>query len=159
MKKLFLSTLLAVLGYFGANAQIVYEDFEGGTSDLAWTAADGTYYGVVANPAPDAVNGSGFVGSYTKGAGFGYSLFWVQNLPTLDLVQYNRFKLKVWCSAATPVLLKFQGTGPAVEKTVMMPAANQWVELTFDMSGGQGLSGLNTIIIFFDPGVDASSNT
>lgn len=159
MKKLFLSTLLVALGYFGANAQILYEDFEGGTSDLAWTAADGTYNGVVANPAPDAVNGSAFVGSYTKGAGFGYSLFWVQNVPALDLVQYNRFKLKVWCSVATPVLLKFQGPGQAVEKTVTMPAANQWVELTFDMSKGQGLTGLNTIIIFFDPGVDASSNT
>ena len=65
MKKLFLSTLLAVLCCFGAIAQVVYEDFEGGVSDLAWQQFDGTYNGVVANPGPDAVNASSFVGSYT----------------------------------------------------------------------------------------------
>ena len=67
MKKVFLSTLLVLLGLFGANvqAQIIYEDFEGGVSDLAWAAppGNGTYNGVIANPGPDAVNGSGFVGS------------------------------------------------------------------------------------------------
>lgn len=158
MKNVLLTALLAVLGHFGAVAQIVYEDFEGGTSDLTWAAANGTYNGVIANPAPDAVNGSGHVGSYTKAA-TGYSLFWVQSLPPLDLVQYNRFKLKVWSSVATPVLLKVEGPGPDVEKTVNMPAANQWVELTFDLSNGQGITDLNTIIIFFDPGNDASTNT
>ncbi|GAB4486955.1 MAG: hypothetical protein OHK0019_01410 [Saprospiraceae bacterium] len=159
MKKFFLTTLLAALGFFGANAQIVYEDFEGGVSDLAWAAPDGTYNGVVANPAPDAVNGSAFVGSYTKAAGFAYSLFWVPSVPALDLTQYNQFKLKVWCSTATPVLLKFEGTGPAIEKTAVMPAANQWVELTFDMSGGEFYTGLTKIIIFFDPGNDPSNYT
>ena len=159
MKKLILSTLLAVLGCFGAIAQVVYEDFEGGVSDLAWQQFDGTYNGVVANPGKDAVNGSDFVGSYTKGAGFGYSLFGVSPLAQpLDLTGFNRFKLKVWCSVATPVLLKFEGVG-AVEKTAVIPAAGQWVELTFDMSKGEGLTGLTKIFIFFDPGVDASSNT
>ncbi len=159
MKKLFLFALLVMLGYFGMNAQIVYEDFEGGTSDLAWQQFDGTYNGVIPNPAPDAVNSSGFVGSYTKAAGFSYSLFGVPALAQpLDLTGYNRFKLKVWCSQATPVLLKFEGVG-FVEKIATIPAANQWVELTFDMSKGEGLTGLTKIFIFFDPGVDASSNT
>ncbi|MCB0575699.1 MAG: hypothetical protein KDC61_14165, partial [Saprospiraceae bacterium] len=160
MKNAFLLTLFAFLGYFGAHAQIVYEDFEGGTSDLNWTAADGTYNGVLANPAPDAVNGSGFVGSYTKGMGFGYSLFWVPDLAQpLDLSEFSRFKLKVWCTEATPILLKLEGTGQAVEKQAVMPAANQWVELSFDLSKGENMDQLTKIIIFFDPGNDPSANT
>lgn len=161
MKKVFLSTLLVLSGIFGANAQtqIVYEDFEGGVSDLNWAAPDGTFNGVIANPGPDAVNGSAFVGSYTKGA-TGYSLFWDPALTApLDLSVYNQLKLKVWCSTATPVLLKFEGTGPAIEKSAVMPAANQWVELTFDMSGGEFYTGLTKVIIFFDPGNDASTHT
>ncbi|MBU6340327.1 MAG: T9SS type A sorting domain-containing protein, partial [Bacteroidetes bacterium] len=39
------------------------------------------------------------------------------------------------------------------------PAAGKWVDLTFDMSAGAAKTGLTKIIIFFDPGVDASSNT
>jgi hypothetical protein len=160
MKKFFLLMLLAAFCVAGANAQIIYEDFEGGTSDLAWQQFDGTYNGVIANPGPDAVNGSAFVGSYTKGAGFGYSLFGVPALAQpLDLSEFNQFKLKVWCSTATPVLLKFEGTGPAIEKTAVMPAANQWVELTFDFSGGEFYTGLTKIFIFFDPGNDASNHT
>lgn len=161
MKKVFLSTLLAMLGFFGANAQTVYEDFEGGTSDLNWAAppGNGTYNGVVANPAPDAVNNSAFVGSYTKGA-TGYSLFWDPALAApLNLTVNNQLKLKVWCATATPVLLKFEGTGPAIEKTAVMSAANQWVELTFDMSGAEFYTGLTKVIIFFDPGNDASTHT
>jgi len=161
MKKFFLLMLLAALGFTGANAQIIYEDFEGGTSDLNWEApaGNGTYNGVIANPGPDAVNPSAFVGSYTKGA-TGYSLFWDPALAApLNLTEFNQLKLKVWCSTATPVLLKFEGTGPAIEKTAVMPAANQWVELTFDMSGGEFYTGLTKIIIFFDPGNDASTHT
>ncbi|MCW5923616.1 MAG: T9SS type A sorting domain-containing protein [Saprospiraceae bacterium] len=161
MKKLFLTTLLALMSLVVATAQtqIVYEDFEGGTSDLAWEAANGTYNGVIANPGPDAVNGSGFVGSYTKSGSHAYSLFWVQNLPPLNLTEFNQFKLKVWCATATPVLLKLEGTGPAIEKTALMPAANQWVELTFDFSAAEYYTGLTKIIIFFDPGTESSAHT
>lgn len=160
MKKFILPFFMALMGSFGLSAQIVFEDFEGGTSDLPWAAADGIYNGVIPNPGKDAVNGSDYVGSYTKGAGFGYSLFWVPALAQpLDLSQYNQFKLKVWCSTATEVLLKFEGGGKGIEKKVLMPAANQWVDLEFDMSGGASYTGLTKIIIFFDPGVDASSNT
>ncbi len=160
MKKLLLLSFLTLLCSFGLNAQIVYEDFEGGTSDLAWAAADGTYNGVIANPGKDAVNSSDYVGSYTKGAGFGYSLFWVPSLAQpLDLSEYSQFKLKVWCDVATPILLKFEGPGQAVEKKVDMTVAGAWNELSFDMSGGAALDKLTKIIIFFDPGNDPSSPT
>jgi hypothetical protein len=160
MKKIFLALLLLTTGFFGLNAQVVYEDFEGGTSDLPWAAADGVYNGVIANPGPDAVNGSGFVGSYTKGAGFGYSLFWVPALAQpLDLSVNNQFHLKVWCAQATPILLKFEGPGQAVEKTANITTAGKWVDLTFDMSAGAAKTGLTKIIIFFDPGNDPGNNT
>ncbi|MCC6462943.1 MAG: T9SS type A sorting domain-containing protein [Saprospiraceae bacterium] len=160
MKKFFLLSFLTLLCSFGLRAQIVYEDFEGGTSDLAWASPDGTYNGVIANPGPDAVNNSGFVGSYTKAAGFGYSLFWVPSLAQpLDLTEYNQFKLKVWCSTATPILLKFEGPGQAVEKSATMTVAGGWNELSFDMSAGATKDQLTKIIIFFDPGNDPSSPT
>lgn len=160
MKFKLFTLLMLLFGWMGVNAQVVYEDFEGGSSDLAWQAVDGVYNGVIANPGPDAVNGSGFVGSYTKAAGSGYSLFWVPALSQpLDLSQLNRFKLKVWCSTATPILLKFEGGGQFVEKLATIPAANQWVELSFDMSAGANMTGLTKIIIFFDPGNDAGNNT
>jgi len=160
MKRILLFTFLMLSGWLGLNAQIVYEDFEGGVSDLAWASPDGTYNGVIANPGPDAVNGSAFVGSYTKAAGFGYSLFWVPSLSQpLDLTEYNQFKLKVWCSTATPILLKFEGPGQNVEKLATMTTAGAWNELTFDMSAGVSKDQLNKIIIFFDPGNDPSSPT
>ncbi|MBK8921923.1 MAG: hypothetical protein IPM81_10470 [Saprospirales bacterium] len=160
MKKFFPLFLLMLLSSMGLRAQITYEDFEGGMSDLPWSAADGTYNGVIANPGPDAVNNSAYVGSYTKGAGFGYSLFWVPSLPQpLDISEYNQFKLKVWCSVATPILLKFEGPGQAVEKSATITTAGTWNELSFDMSKGFNLNNLTKIIIFFDPGNDPSNNT
>jgi hypothetical protein len=159
MKKFLLLALMAFMWYATASAQIVYENFEVATAQLAWAAPDGTYNGVVPNQHLDAVNSSSWCGSYTKGA-TGYSLFWVPNLAQpLDISEYNQFSLKVYCSKATPVLLKFEGPGQAVEKIVTMPAANQWVDLKFDMSAGAFKSGLVKIIIFFDPGVDTSTNT
>jgi hypothetical protein len=159
MKKLFLAALLTLLWCFSATAQIVYENFETAVAHLNWTAQDGTFNGVVPNTHLDAVNGSSWCGSYTK-ANTGYSLFWVPSLATpLDISEYNQFSLKVWCSKATPVLLKFEGTGQSVEKTATMTAANQWVDLKFDMSAGAFKNGLTRIIIFFDPGVDSSTNT
>ena len=56
MKKVFLLTLLIMVSLLGAKAQIIYEDFESGAA-LNWTAVDGTFNGVIANPAPDAVCG------------------------------------------------------------------------------------------------------
>ncbi len=150
----FVLTCLALL-----QAQAVYENFEGGVSSLPWIGADGTYNGVIPNPAPDAVNSSESVGSYTKGAGFSYSLFLAEVLSPLDIREFNQFTLKVWCDVATPVLLKLEGPGASIEKTAEMAVAGAWNELHFDLSGGAGLTTLNKIIIFFDPGVDASSHT
>ncbi|MBK8556713.1 MAG: hypothetical protein IPL65_13500 [Lewinellaceae bacterium] len=160
MKKFFLALFVAFLGSMSLQAQIVYEDFEGATSNLPWAAPGNGYNGVIANPDMSGINTSAKVGSYTKEQGVGYSLFWAIDLAPLDISEYNQFKLKVWCSTATPVLLKFESTtGQNVEKNVTMPAAGQWVDLDFDMSAGANLTNLTRIIIFFDPGNDPSNNT
>lgn len=51
MKNLFITALLLVVGVLGLQAQVTYEDFEGGP-DLAWNGLNGTYNGAVANPDP-----------------------------------------------------------------------------------------------------------
>jgi len=135
-----------------AKAQVVYEDFEGGVSDLAWSGLNGSFDGVVANPAPDAVNGSAFVGQYTNNIGFDFC-FGLGALATApNLTKFNLIKMKVWSPVApTKVLFKFEGGGNAVEMFRDITVANQWVEYSFDMSGGAGYMALDKILISVDP--------
>lgn len=159
MKRWLLLSALLVMFSSWTFGQIVFEDFEGG-ADLSWAAPNGTYNGVVSNPDPDAVNGSADVGSYTKSDLTSYSLFWATGLSPIDLSEYNQFKLQVYSTVATSILLKLEGDGgQAVEKTQAITQTNQWVEYTFDLSPGLYFDNLTKIIIFFDPGTLASSDT
>jgi hypothetical protein len=161
MKKNALMLFFLAMTIQWSYSQIIYEDFEGGVATLNWTAPDGTYNGVVENPAPNDVNNSEFCGSYTKSGNHSFSLFWVQDLGfNMDLSQYNQFKIQINATAATSLLLKFEGPGvPAIEQAADIPVANEWVELTFDMSAAAGNTGLNRIILFFDPGNEESADT
>lgn len=152
MKKLFLLTFFALLSYFGTNAQVVYEDFEGGTPDLAWNGLNGTYNGAVANPDPTGANTSAWVGSYTNSPTFDFC-FALYTFPnTLDISEFNQFKMKIWSPTfPAKALLKLEGPGgPAVEKIIDITAANQWVEYTFDLSAGAGYTNLKTILVSFN---------
>ncbi|MBK7410520.1 MAG: hypothetical protein IPJ40_22145 [Saprospirales bacterium] len=159
MKRWLLLSALLVLFTSWTYGQIIYEDFEGGVSDLNWTAAEGTYNGVVANTTPDAVNGSAFCGSYTKADFSSYSLFWVTDYGTFDLSEYNQFKLQVYSTVATSILLKLEGPGGNIEKSAAITQTGEWVEYSFDFSAAAGNTGLEKLIIFFDPGVTGSSDT
>ncbi|MFN8304353.1 MAG: T9SS type A sorting domain-containing protein [Saprospiraceae bacterium] len=152
MKKHFLALLLLILGGLGLNAQIVYEDFEGGASQN-WVGLNGAYNGAVANPAPDAVNGSATVGSYTNNIGFDFCFALADQSQTLDASEYNQFKMKVWSPVATgKILLKLEtiGGGAAVEKIVDIQGANQWYEYTFDLSAGAAATTYNRILVSFN---------
>lgn len=142
------------------NAQVQYEDFEGGTADINWAGLNGTYNGVVANPAPDAVNGSGFVGSYTNNEAFDFC-FALGTLGTpADLSKFNLIKMKVWSPIAPcQVLFKFEGGGNAVEMFRDITVANQWVEYSFDVSAGAGYTGLDKVLVSFNPFVLGSFET
>ena len=152
MKRFFLLTLLAFSGYFGLNAQVIYEDFEGGTPDLAWTGLNGTYNGAVANPDQTGANTSAWVGSFTNSPTFDFC-FALHTFPNvLDISEYNQFKMKIWSpTAPAKALFKLEGPGgPAVEKIVDITVANQWVEYSFDLSAGAGYSNLKTVLVSFN---------
>ena len=130
------NVLLLFILFFTAQllpAQILYEDFEGGAADVAWVATNGLYNGAVTNPAPDAVNASVDVGSYTNvsTSDFCYALGTLTN--PADLTKFNLIKMKVWSPIApSKVLFKFEGGGNQVEMFRDIVVANQWVEYSFE---------------------------
>lgn len=151
MKNLFITALLLVVGALGLQAQVTYEDFEGGP-DLAWIGLNGTYNGAVANPDPTGANTSSSVGSYTNAPAFDFC-FALYTFPnTLDISEFNQFKMKIWSpTAPAKALLKLEGPGgPAVEKIIDITEANKWVEYTFDLSAGAGYTNLKTILVSFN---------
>ena len=155
------NVLLLFILFFTAQllpAQIQYEDFEGGTADVAWVATNGLYNGAVTNPAPDAVNASVDVGSYTNvsTSDFCYALGTLTN--PADLTKFNLIKMKVWSPIApSKVLFKFEGGGNQVEMFRDIVVANQWVEYSFELSNGAPFTGMDKILVSFNPflpGVD-----
>lgn len=142
------------------DAQVTYEDFEGGTADVAWAGLNGTYDGVIVNPSPDAVNGSAFVGSYTNNENFDFCFALGTLGAPADLSKFNLIKMKVWSPLAPcKVLFKFEGGGNAVEMFRDITVANQWVEYTFDMTGGAAFTGLDKVLVSFNPFVLGSFET
>ncbi len=135
-----------------------YETFESGNA-LPWTAFDGTFNGPVANPAPNSVNSSAMCGEYTKSNMHAYSLLLAESPTPFDLSVFNQFKLQVYATAPTQVLLKLEGPSGAIEKTKNIGLVNAWQEYTFDFSDAAGMTDLYKVIIFFDPGVEQSGDT
>lgn len=140
-------------------AQTVYEDFEGGAADLNWQALDGVYDGVVDNPSPNAINNSAKCGSYTKSTEHSYSLFLAELPAPMDLSTNNQFRIQIYTSAPTQILLKLEGPGGFIEATKNIVNAEVWQEYVFDFSAAAGNTGLTKIILFFDPGVQTSGDT
>ena len=141
MKNSLLILLILCFSASWAQAQTTYEDFEGGTADIPWVAINGTYNGAVANPYSTGINTSAFVGSYTTNAASDFN-FAIGDLPggPANLTQFNLFKVKIWSPVApSKCLLKFEGSGQAVERFADITVANQWVEYSFDMSAGAGV--------------------
>ncbi|GAB4425928.1 MAG: hypothetical protein OHK0039_43770 [Bacteroidia bacterium] len=153
------STLLLLAGLcLPLRAQVVYEDFESGTS-LAWTAFDGVYNGVFANPDTNFVNNSDSVGSYTKSDLHAYSLFLAEVTTPLDLSVNNQFKIQVYAPVASQFIMKLEGSGGAIERTKNIANANVWQEYTFDFSSAAGNTTLTKIILFFDAGTQNTADT
>jgi hypothetical protein len=149
-------TLLPVLAF----SQVVLENFEGGAK-LPWTAAEGTF-SVVDNPAGGdtlKLNSGGKVGAYTKKAGAAYSLFLAELPQPLNLSVNNQFRIMVRAKNPTAFIFKLEGPGFGIEQKKNIALTDQWVEYTFNFSAAAAKNNLNKILIFFDPGVDASSDT
>jgi hypothetical protein len=156
--------LFAMLCFGSLSAQVVLEDFEGGTADLVWEAFEGVYDGPVMNTADTLLNTSEWAGQYTKAGDRAFSFFRgrldTMTTPTpLDLSVNNQFSIQINAGAATQLLLKLEGGGNNIERTVNIATADVWRTYTFDFSDAAGFTGLTDIILFFDPGVEASADT
>ncbi|MEM8583314.1 MAG: T9SS type A sorting domain-containing protein [Bacteroidota bacterium] len=158
MKRVLLLIMFGILGITGLHAQLTLEDFEDGAS-LTWEALNGTYDGVVENPDIEGLNTSANCGSYTKSGTNSFSLFRAVLSEPLDLSTNNEFSIQVYAGAATQILLKLEGVGEAIEATQNIATPNVWRTYTFDFSAASEFTTLNTIILFFDPGVEESMDT
>ncbi len=158
MKKSILTLLTLFLCLIWLQAQIVYENFED-KGKLPWVGINGTYNGVIVNPHKTGINTSDSVGSYktNKASDFNFA---IANLKApADMAKYGLVKVKVWSPIApSKLLLKFEGSGPAVEQFKDVTVANQWVEYTFDLTkGAANPTGLTKVLISFHsflPGVE-----
>lgn len=162
MKRLLLTLSWLFALAIVANSQTVLEDFEGGAK-LNWNMGIGdSTLVVVDNPAGGdtlGINSSAKVGSYTKVAGKAYSLLIAVLPQPLDLSTNNQFRIQVKSPVKTAFILKLEGAGEAIEGKKKIGVTNQWIEYTFNFSAAKNMTTLTKVILFFDPGVDASSDT
>ncbi|MCB0664740.1 MAG: T9SS type A sorting domain-containing protein [Saprospiraceae bacterium] len=141
-----------------APSEWVLEDFEDGPR-LNWEARNGTFTGVVENPATDGINPSLNVGSYTKSDSHSFSLFIHEQEEPLDLSLLNRAKIQIYSPVKTEFILKLEGSGEAKEVRMNIPSANVWREYVMDFSDAADFTTITKIILFFDPGVEESGDT
>ncbi len=156
MNKLYALLLACLFGAVSSPvlAQVVLEDFEGGTNDLVWNAIEGQFAGPVANPnTMNAVNTSNGVGRYTKDSTKAYSLFLAEFASPIQLTpNTNQVFVDIYASEDTRVIVKFEGTGPAIERIVNIPVANEWRRYRFDFSSAAAATTFTKVILFFDAG-------
>ena len=160
MKKNLLLVLCFLTVHWLQSQTIVYEDFEGGVSDISWVGLNGTFNGPVANPSPDGVNSSEWVGSYTNHPDFDFAFALGTLAAPVDLSEQNLIKMKVWSPIApTQVLFKFEGGGNAVEMFRDITVDSQWVEYSFDLGAGAEFTMMDKVLVAFNPFVLGSTET
>lgn len=135
------------------------EDFESGGS-LTWQSVDGTYNGTVANPAAEGVNESANVGSFTKAPGFSSGPLLAALPAPLNLASATLLNLKVYTANATAVKVRLEGSAsaPPFELQQVIPRANEWVKLSFDLGSVSDVGDYNRIKLIFNPEIDASND-
>ncbi|WP_438426046.1 T9SS type A sorting domain-containing protein [Aquimarina macrocephali] len=143
----FVQLLLFVLFTNGIQAQKVYEDFNSNTAQLQWIASNGIYT-LESNPE----NNQSQIGAYTKSPSHPYSLFFASINQGINLTTFNQIRIKIYSSSLRSFTIKLEGDNGAIEKTTTITETNKWIEYEFDFSDGSSISGLNKIILFFDPG-------
>ena len=110
---------------------------------------------VVANPAPNEVNESATVASYTKPSG---SETWAGTSTTLneniDFSSTTYIAMDVYSpKAGIPVLFKVENSGNSdinAEVTTLTTKENEWETLIFDLSGIDPSQTYSVIALFFD---------
>jgi len=157
MKNFFITALLLVFGFLSASAQVCYADFEG--PGLNFVGANGVLTSPEPNPNANAINSSANCAKYVKSNMHAYSLIIADNGAPFDLSVNNQFTIDIYATVATQFIFKLEGSGGGFEKTIDIAVANEWVSYTIDFSAQAFNGGLSKVVIFFDPGVEMSSDT
>ena len=119
---------------------------------------------LVANPAPNEVNESATVASYTKPSG---SETWAGTSTTLneniDFSSTTYIAMDVYSpKAGIPVLFKVENSGNSdinAEVTTMTTKENEWETLIFDLSAIDPSQTYSVIALFFDYNTSGNDNT
>lgn len=148
MKK-FYFLIAVVLFAFTAQAQYIYNDFDGNQNEefLGWPNAPA----IVANPDQTGANTSANVAEWVRSEEQWAHVFTIVE-GKIDFSTSETFSLKVWSPIACDVLFKLedQANGATfVEVMQSVSTPEEWTQLTFDFAGAS--SGVyDKIVIFFD---------
>ncbi len=168
------SLLLALMVPASLSAQTVIVDHEAPSTTTTFQYfgncdLEGVLNNIVANPAPDAVNGSANVAEFIRrDCAASFAGYFSNPVPTnpMDLTTDNRINMKVWLPNPGSVTLKLEGstTGCANwEQTIAVADSAQWVDIQFDadqvsaaapFTAASGCS-YATVVIFFNLGSPA----
>lgn len=126
---------------------------------LTWptliTNFDGGELTVIDNPFPDG-NTSAKVARMVKGAGAIWAGSFLMKATPIDFSKGTDFTVRVRAPRAnTKLLLKFENefnAGQFFEREMTIPQANQWVDVTFDMSGRNPAITFKKIVLIFELG-------
>lgn len=127
------------------------------------TNFDGGELTVIDNPDTNG-NASAKVGRMVKNAGQPWGGAFIALDQTIDFSKGTEFKASVWAPRANSrMLLKFENPlnpAQAFEQEVTIPVANQWVDVSFDMSGVNRAFTFRNVVLIFDLGTvgDGSAN-
>lgn len=132
------------------------QDFEDTSFDWsrAFTGFSGGEITVVENPAPDALNESGWVGKKVKDQGqfWGGAFMHTQRVFSFD-EDNNTIDMKVWSPRAdVPVLLKLEQQAGVTEYESVSntTTSGEWEEMSFDMSGSGYENQWDILTFIFD---------
>ncbi|MGY6522597.1 MAG: carbohydrate binding domain-containing protein [Mongoliitalea sp.] len=136
-------------------------------NDIDWSTVitnfDGGELTVIDNPDTNG-NESAKVGRMVKNAGAVFAGSFIRLDQTINLNNGTEFRALVWAPrVGSRMLLKFENPlNPAqqFEQEVTIPVANEWVEVSFDMSGANPAFTFRNVVLIFDNGTvgDGSAN-
>lgn len=128
-----------------------------------FTGFDGGILSRIENPDKSGINTSDHVARMVKGAGQPWAGAWFRMSEPINMTN-KTFKVKVWSPRADAKLLfKLEGDtdgGQNVELEQTIGVANQWTELSFDLSHANPAFTFQKVVLIFDLGTagDGSAN-
>ncbi|UJP66821.1 glycosyl hydrolase [Mongoliitalea daihaiensis] len=125
------------------------------------TNFDGGDLTVIDNPFQDG-NSSAKVAKMVKGAGAIWAGSFLTKATPIDFTKGTDFKVSVRAPRPnTKLLLKFENEfdgGQFFEREMVIPEANKWVDLTFDMSGRNPAIVFKKIVLIFELGTSGNGS-